>query len=101
MLSGRGNGDRLGPRPEGSAVGDGVPGADARTGTRDVVAAVDGLDRGRVAAMDRTAAAVGLHHRWGAPSDTVFPPGSQTDATSTMPRSAAEVGMGDRLLSCV
>src|SRR5208282_659289 len=74
--------------------------ADARARTRDVVAAVDGLDRGCVTAMDRTIAAVGLHHRWGEPSDSVFPPGSQTDAAPTMPQPTAEVGMGDRLLSC-
>src|SRR5208337_4489222 len=91
----------LGPRPEGSAIGDGVPGAHARAGTRDVVAAVDGLDRGCAATMDRPVAAVGLYHRWGTPSDSILPPGSQADATSSMPRSATEVGMGDRLLSCV
>ena len=52
-------------------------------------------------AMERAIAAVGLHHGRGKPSDPVLPPGSQADATSTTPRSAAEVGMGDRLLSCV
>src|SRR5208337_3585977 len=101
VLSGRSDGDRLGPRSEGTAIGDGVPGPDARARARDVIAPVDSLDRGRVAPMERAIAAVGLHHGRGKPSDPVLPPGSQADATSTTPRSAAEVGMGDRLLSCV
>ena len=86
VLSGGSDGDRLGPRSEGTAIGDGVPGPDARARARNVVAAVDGRDRGRVATMERALAAVGLHHGRGKPSDPVLPPGSQADATSTTPR---------------
>ena len=59
------DGDGVGLRPQGAAVGDGLPGADARAGPGDLVGAIDGLDRGGVAGLDRAAAAAGLHHRWG------------------------------------
>src|SRR5437773_10028644 len=101
MLPGGGHGDGLGLRPAGTAVGDSLPGSDARTGPRDVVGAVDGLARGGVAAVDRTVAAVGLHHRWGVPPDSVLPPGAPANERPLSSWPAAEVGVGDRLLSCV
>src|SRR5271166_6307502 len=101
MLSGRGDSDGFGPRPAGSAVGDGVSGPDARSRTGDIVAAVDSFAGGHVAAMDETAAAVGLHHRWGIPTNPVLPPGAHADERSPPPWPEAEVGMGHRLLSCL
>ena len=89
-----GHGDGLGLRPQGAAVGDGVPGADARARPGDLVGAIDRLDRGRVAGLDRADAAVGLHHRWGEPPDPILPPGAPADERSPSPRPAAESGSG-------
>src|ERR1035441_6647091 len=57
--------------------------------------------RSHPTAMDRTAATVGLHHRWGIPTDPILPPSAQADEQSLSPWREAEVGVGDRLLSCV
>src|ERR1039457_1133178 len=57
--------------------------------------------RSHPTAMDRTAATVGLHHRWGIPTYPVLPPSAQADEQSLSPWREAEVGVGDRLLSCV
>src|SRR5665213_332946 len=99
MLSGRGDGDDFGTRPAGLAVGDGLPGPDARAGTRDTVATIDDVAPGGVAAMDTTAAAVGLHHRCGIPTDPILPPGAQADDQPPSPWREAEMGVGGRLLS--
>ena len=70
-------------------------------GQENVVATVDNVAQGGVAAMDRSTAAVGLYHRWGIPTDPVLPPGAQADEQSPLLWEEAEVGVGDRLLSCV
>ena len=49
--------------------------------------------------LDRAAAAAGLHHRWREPPDPLLPPGAEADERSPSPRPAAEVAVGDRLLS--
>ena len=57
MLPRRGHGDGVGLRPEGTAVGDGLPREDARAGSGILVAAVDGLDRGGAAGLGRATTA--------------------------------------------
>src|SRR5262249_4156398 len=99
LLPRGGRGDGLGLRPPGAAVGDGVPGADARARPGDPVGAIDGPDRGRGAPLDRTAAAVGLHHRWRGPPGRLLPPGAAADERPPSSRPTPEVALGDRLLS--
>jgi hypothetical protein len=79
VLPGRGHGDGVGLRPARTAVGDGLPREDARAGSGDLVAAIDGLDRGGAARLGRAIAAVGLHHRWGEPPDPLLPSGAPAD----------------------
>src|SRR5262245_40519594 len=82
LLPGGSHGDGLGLRSAGSAVGDGLSGADAGIGSRGLVATVDGLDHGGVAGLGRAGAAAGLHHRWGLPPDSVLPARTPTDERS-------------------
>ena len=62
-----------------------VPGTDARIRPGDLVGAIDGLDRGGVAGLDRANAKIRTSPKWGVHPDSMYPPGARRRMASSPP----------------